>query len=425
MRPPITANPPITRHLQQVIEHRLSEEPVVSITGPRTVGKSTLLQAVARQRGVNILDLDDLGTRAAVRADPSYYVRAERQEPVFIDEFQHVPELLDAIKAELNRDRRPGRFLITGSTRYATLPITSQSLSGRLHVATMWPFSQGELAGRRETFLDNLLTTPDYLSVVEPSATQRPEYEDMVLAGGFPLPLERGTPESRSRWYGDFVRAVVERDVLEVRQIRQRDLFPLVLRRLAGQTAQVLVTTKIANAMGVQHQLIGDYVQLAEAVFLVHRLDGYGRTLSAKIAHKPKVHVVDTGLGAHLLRITPERLQKHDATALTEFGHLVETFAVNEVIKQSAWSGTRMVFSHYRTKEGVEVDLIAETDDDRVIGIEVKAAGTVSGDDFRGLRQLRDRLGERFVGGVVLYLGTWPYRAEDRLYAAPLDRIWK
>lgn len=424
MRPPISASQPLTRHIEQVIAARLLDEPVVAITGPRTVGKSTLLAAYARPRSIPIFDLDDLPTRDAVRADPGYYVKAGGPEPICIDEFQHVPELLDAIKAELNRDRRPGRFLITGSTSYSTLPATGQSLTGRVHLVTMWPFSQGELDGHRETFLDTLLTTPDQLRSTSLSSTQRAEYEDMVLRGGFPLPLERPTAEGRSRWYRDYLATVLDRDVLEIRKIRQRELFPQVVRRAVAQTAQVLVTTRIATDMRLQDQLIGDYIKLAEAVFLVHRLEAYGRTLATKVAHRPKVHVVDTGLGAHLLGITHDRLRKRDPAALTEFGHLVETFAINEVIKQSAWASTMVRFSHYRTREGAEVDLVAETDDGRVSGIEVKAAGVVSNGDLRGLRQLRDRVGNAFVGGVVLYLGSQSYLAEDRIYVVSLDRVW-
>jgi hypothetical protein len=130
----------IARHLQPVIAQRLAEEPVVILTGARTVGKSTLLTTYSQNHGVPVTDLDDIATRRAVVADPTLFASG-RAEPVCLDEFQHVPVLLDAIKAELNRDLRPGRFLLTGSTRYGTIPRASQSLTGRAHVMTLWPLS--------------------------------------------------------------------------------------------------------------------------------------------------------------------------------------------------------------------------------------------------------------------------------------------
>src|SRR6266567_699363 len=150
----------IGRHLQRVLAELVHDEPVIVLTGARTVGKSTLLSACANTAGLPVLDLDDLETRRAVSADPALFVASDRPTPIFIDEFQHVPLLLDAIKAELNKDLRPGRYLLTGSTRYGSLPAAGQSLTGRAHVVTMWPLSQGELAGTRETALDALISDP-------------------------------------------------------------------------------------------------------------------------------------------------------------------------------------------------------------------------------------------------------------------------
>jgi len=412
----------IVRHLQKVIARRLTEEPVIVLNGARTVGKSTLLQASARAHGVQVLDLDDLATRQAVAADPAFFVTAP--EPVCIDEFQHVLPVLDAIKAELNRDLRPGRYLLTGSTRYATLPVASQSLTGRAHVISLWPLSQGEMRGRRETFLDRLMFDPDGLVASTASTTTRSDYEQMILAGGFPIAVGRPTPEARRRWYRDFVDMVIERDVLEIRRVRQRDVLPRILRQLAAQTAQLLNPAAVARAFELDKSTVNDFIRLLEAVFLVHRLGAYGRSLSSQVSHAPKAHLVDSGLAASLLAITEGRLAARAPSTLTEFGHIAETFAVNEVLKQAGWAQFQPTFSHFRTKDGREVDLVCETEDGRIAGVEIKAASSVEDHDFRGLRLLRDRLGEDFVRGVVLYLGARSYMNEDRLYVAPLDRLW-
>lgn len=420
----MTARPTgiIARHLEAVIAQRLTEEPVVVLNGARTVGKSTLLQACARARGVQVLDLDDLATRQAVAADPAFFVTAP--EPVCIDEFQHVLPILDAIKAELNRDLRPGRYLLTGSTRYATLPLASQSLTGRAHVITVWPLSQGELRGQREIFLDRLVTEPASLVRPTASTTTRREYEMMILAGGFPIALARRNPEARRRWYRDFLDMVIERDVLEIRRVRQRDVLPLILRRLAAQSAQLLNPAAVARTIEIDKSTVNDFIRLLESVFLVHRLGAYGRTLSSRANRSPKVHLVDSGLAAYLLGITESRLEARAPSTLTEFGHVIESFGVNEVLKQAGWAESPLSFSHFRTKDGQEIDLVCETDDGRIACVEIKAASSVEDKDFRGLRLLRDTLGSDFLGGVVLYLGPRSYTKEDRLHVVPLDHLW-
>lgn len=413
----------IDRHLQPIIADRLASTPVVVLNGPRTVGKSTLLAACAREHGVQVIDLDDLPTRHSVAADPSYFVTPP-QEPVCIDEYQHVPAVLDAVKAELNRDSRAGRYVLTGSTRYGSLPRVSQSLTGRVHVMTLWPLSQGELAGYREIFLDALLADPASLLTRTPSTTSRREYEDAILLGGFPMAHAIPADSDRKRWFTDYVNTVVDRDVLEIRKVRQRRVLPLILRHLAARTASIVQATELAGRVQLDNRLVGDYVTLLESVFLVHRLDAFGRTLSARVTKAPKLHMVDTGLAARLLGVTGHKLQLRDPAVLTEFGHLVETFVVNELIKQAGWAQARVEFSHFRTKDHHEVDLVIESDDGPVAAVEIKAKASVDDKDFRGLRMLRDRLGADFVGGAVINLGTRSYRYDDRLYVMPLDRLW-
>jgi predicted AAA+ superfamily ATPase len=276
----------------------------------------------------------------------------------------------------------------------------------------------------RERFLDTLLSDPARLVRAAPSGTTRQDYEALVLRGGFPLAIARDDPSSRGRWFTDFVNMVVERDVLEIRKVRQRSVLPLILRRLAGQTAQLLNASAVANLMAMDAKTVGDFIQLLESVFLVHKLEAYGRTLSGRVSRSPKVHLVDTGLAAHLLGVTASRLSQRGPATLTEFGHILETFAVNEVLKQGGWSLAQVRFSHFRTKDDHEVDLVCEAADGRVAGIEVKAAGSVSNSDFRGLRMLKDKLGEDFIGGVVLYLGRRSYAKEERLHVLPMDSLW-
>jgi predicted AAA+ superfamily ATPase len=166
------------------------------------------------------------------------------------------------------------------------------------------------------------------------------------------------------------------------------------------------------------------FATLLEAVFLVHRQPAFGRTLSSRVNRSPKIHMTDTGLACYLLDITEDRLAQKNPHVLAEFGHVVETFAVNELIKQAGWSSSNVEFSHLRTREHHEVDLVIAADDGKVAGVEIKAGSTVTGDDFRGLRLLREQAGPDFTGGVLVNLGTRAYTFEDRLHIVPMDRLW-
>lgn len=382
---------------------RLTEEPVVALQGARAVGKSTLLEQMASALGARVLDLDDLAQREAAAADPGTFVAGT--SPVCIDEYQHVPAILDAIKAELNRDLRPGRFLLTGSTRYDALPIASQSLTGRLHLLSLWPLSQGEIAGARENLLEVLLSAPMSAVTSSLSTTTRGDYVARISAGGFPIALARATEASRNRWFDDYTKLVLERDVRELARIRQREQLPGLLRCLAGQTAQVLNLTSAAATSGMDRTTASEYVRLLEAVFMVFRLEAWGKTLRARVAGTPKLHVVDSGVAARLLRLTPDKLGRLDATSLTEFGHLLETFVVGELLKQLSWLDGIAGCGHWRTHDGDEVDLVVERDDGGVVAFEVKAAARVPGRDMRSLRKLREAVGDAFIAGVAFYTG--------------------
>jgi len=413
----------VTRRLLEVASERLTDEPVIALQGPRTVGKSTLLGELARSRGVEVIDLDEPATRAAVLADPSAFVGG--RPPVCIDEYQHVPAVLDAIKAELNRGLRPGRYVITGSTRYDALPIAAQSLTGRLHLLTVWPLTQGEIHGVRENLLAALVDDPiNAAPRGTVSATSRQEYIARTAAGGMPIPLARRSVAARNRWFDDYVQLVLERDVRELSKLRQREQLPTLLRRLAAQTAGVLNITKAASEAGLDRTTAADYVKLLEAVFLIMRLPAWGTTVRARATSAPKVHVVDAGLAAHLLRLTPEKLARSDATSLSQFGHLLETFVVGELVRQASWLGEVTAYGHWRTYDGDEIDLVLERHDGGVLAFEVKTSGQVAGRDMRHLRKLRDALGERFLVGVALYTGTRSYNVDDRLHVIPIDRLW-
>lgn len=412
----------VNRRLIEIIRSRLEVEVVICLQGPRSVGKSTLLRQIATEAGVDIVDLDDPVIRAAAAADPGTFVSGA--SPVCIDEYQHAPIILDAIKAELNKEQRPGRFVITGSTRNETLPLTAQALTGRLHMLTVRPLSQGEIEGVEEDFVERCLLDPGSLVSSRSSSTTRDNYISRIVAGGFPMALQRPTGAVRNRWFDDYVEQTIQRDLLELSHVRQRAKLPLLLSRLAGQTAQLLNVSHTARDVDLEQKTADSYIKLLEAVFLIQRLPAWGSTLRARAGSAPKIHVVDSGVAARLLRLSESRLASLQATALTEFGHLLETFVVGEILKQASWSDNVAGYGHWRTHDGAEVDLVLERDDGCVVGFEVKAGSRISGTDLDGLRKLRSAAGTNFVGGIVLNTGPRSYTAEERIHVLPIDRLW-
>jgi predicted AAA+ superfamily ATPase len=410
------------RRLLEVVSQRVAEEPVVILTGPRTVGKSTLLAGLSREFDRPVLDLDQPEARAAATADPGFF--ASGPDPVLIDEFQHAPELLDAIKAELNRDTRPGRFVLTGSTRYTVLPQAAQSLTGRAHIVNVLPLSQGELDGHREHFIDLLWRNPERIPPAAAPACSRDEYVNRILAGGFPMILQRQTSRARTSWFADYVDLVVMRDVLDIARIRQREALPRLLRQFAAQTGQLLNITKAGQAIGLESSTANRYATLLEAAFMIQRLPAWGETLGKRLSAHPKVHIIDPGLAGWLLGLSTAKINSRNPAALTEFGHLVETFAVGEILKQVSWTDEVITASHFRTEAGDEVDLVLETWDGRVAGFEIKAGTRIKDPDLNGLRLLRDRLGDRFAGGFVFNLGELAYRKESKIAVMPLSALW-
>lgn len=413
----------VPRRIGEVLAGLVTVEPVIALHGPRSVGKSTVLRRFAVDAGVAVVDLDDIEVREAVSGNLMSV--AGGPAPVCVDEYQRVPEILDALKARLNREGSvPGTAVLTGSTRQDALPATAQALTGRLHTLTIWPLSQGEIGGVREDALARLREDPAaVVSAVPASDTSREDYARRVCAGGLPLALRR-SGAARSRWFDDFVRASVERDALELSRIRERQAMTDLLGLMAAQTGQLLNISAAADKLRVSRATVEGHLRLLEDLFLVVRLPAWGRTLRSRVSAKPKVHVVDSGLAARLLRVTPDKLAGFDPSALTEFGHVLETFVVGEIRKQLSWLDESVTLGHWRTSDGAEVDLVIEFDDGTALAFEVKSSERASGSDFRGLTQLRDALGTRFVGGVVFTTGTRSFTYADRLHVMPVDRLW-
>jgi uncharacterized protein len=401
----------------------MTETAVLALQGARSVGKSTVLSEIAATNGVGIIDLDDEAQVELVALSPGDFVAGPA--PVCIDEYQRVPSALQAIKAELNRRHVPGRFVLTGSTRFESLPKTTQALTGRIQFLDILPFSQGEIDGVHEDFLGVAINAPEQLLVsARPSATTRVEYAERVCRGGLPLAVTL-TAASRGRWFDAYLAASLSNDVPELAGIRRADALARLFDRLASQTGQLLNVSAAASAIGLDGRTADNYTQLLADLFLLRRLPAWGRTLRSRVGKTPKLHIVDSGLAARMMRLSPGKLTQLDPASLTEFGHLLESFVVGELLKQASWHDDVRETAHWRTHDDREVDLVVETYDGTVVCFEVKARRQVAAKDLTGLRELRDLLGDQFRAGFVLTTGEHAARLEDRIYTAPIDQLWQ
>jgi hypothetical protein len=420
MRGPDHLRKTVVRRALAVARTRLATEPAVVISGPRSVGKSTLLAALAAELDREVIDLDEPAMRRAVTSDPLRFLATDR--PVLVDEYARVPDTMDVIKRLLNRDGAPGQFVLAGSTRYGAVPAIAQALTGRVHLVPLWPLSQGEIASTREVFVERLVAgkVPS-LGAVD---VDRAAYAGRVIAGGMPIALRLPNAAARSRWFDQYLDLTLDKDLAEIRRVRRRVVLPRLAAAVAARTAQLLNVADLARDLGLDRSTIEDYLRLLEAVFLHHVLPPWGTTLSARSAATPKGHFMDTGLAARLLRVTAEKLLAARPSALQQFGHLLETFVVNELCKQAHWLEEPVDAGHWRTHDGAEVDLVLERVDGSVLAFEVKAAPDVRAEDLRGIQALARRLGRDQVTGVVLHTGRQGWRIEKGIFAVPIARLW-
>ncbi len=407
----------VERSLSSVVVQSMSQARVVAVLGARQAGKSTLVKELAeRELGAEYISLDDPDTLSLAVNDPIGLL-GSMARPAIIDEIQRAPNLLLSIKSQVDQDNARGQFLITGSANLRAIPTVPDALPGRIDYLTLWPFTQGELTGGRDRFLDLLFDGE--VPTSEGSPLGRDAYAEMLLKGGFPEAQHRPAKDRR-RFFESYVQSITERDVPETSRIHDSSAVGELLRLIAARSGSIARYERLGRDLKMDGKTAKSYVQVLDRLFLIRIRRAWHRNLGKRHVKAPKLYVADTGLLAELVGIDSGRVKADGGIA----GALFETFVANELERQASWSEEPCTFWHLRERER-EVDVIAERRNGDIVGVEVKAAATVTYGDFAGLAWLRDQFGPRFRAGVVLHTGQEPRPFGNRLWALPLDTLWK
>ena len=407
----------LQRHAQTAVDAALSDTRVVLVQGARQVGKSTIAKLVAERDGGRWTSLDRAQFRQAAQADPDGFVHGDWR-PLVVDEVQRVPDLLLSIKAEVDEDPRPGRFLLTGSSRVLNMRGVADALPGRMETVELWPLSQGEIDQTPDGFVDMVFTQGPQAR--HDSDETREGYLGRLVRGGFPEMLDRSDARAR-RYLDQYLADLVNRDAIQVLAVERPDELRALVRLVAGRSGELLVPNNLAQRMAVSAPTVSRYLAALEEVFLIKRIPAWSRSTTTRAVGTPKVAFVDSGIAARQLGASAASL----AAPASALGGLLEGFVAMEIARQLTWSEHEVELFHYRTRDGTEVDIVLQDPTGQVVGIEVKAAMSVREHDFRGLRHLADRLGDDLLVGIVFYLGRETLSFGPRLKAMPVASLWE
>ncbi len=403
-----------TRRIESRIAEAMADTPVVLLAGPRQAGKTTLVRQVAQGR-LRYLTLDDDLTLLSAQQDPVGMIRS--LDRAVIDEIQRAPQLLLAIKKSVDEDRRPGRFVLTGSANLMALPTVADSLAGRIETLSLLPLSQCEIEGRSTNWLDTVFAG----QLPQPGSSSRADdLVARVLRGGYPEVMSRSTARRRTTWARQYLDSIIQRDIPDVAGIERLDQLPRFLRALAQTAGQMCNYTQLAGQVGLDGKTAAKYVGIFEQMYLLKRVDVWARNRLNRVVKTPKLQFIDSGLLATLLDLTAQEVENDR----TRFGNVLETFVFAELLKHTTTAEGDYRLMYYRDADKVEVDVVIENAAGQLVGVEVKATATVKESALRGLKKLAGLAGDSFKMGILLYDGDEIMPVGARIWAAPLSTLW-
>lgn len=403
------------RWIESQIIESLSDTPVVMLAGPRQAGKTTLVRQIAQNRNSRYLTLDDPLTLLSAQEDPVGVIR--ELDCAVIDEVQRSPQLLLAIKKSVDEDRRPGRFLLTGSANLMALPTVADSLAGRMETLSLFPLSQSEIVSSTSNWIDSAF---DGRLLINESPALGVDLIERVLCGGYPDAIARASARRRATWARQYIGSLIQRDVRDVASIEKLDELPRFLEALAQTAGQMCNYTQLGGQVGLDGKTASRYIGVFEQMYLLKRIDVWARNRLSRVVKTPKLQFVDSGLLSALLGLSAEEVGQDR----TRFGNVLETFVFGELLKHTTTACDDYRLMYYRDADKYEVDVVIENVVGQMIGVEIKASATVTEKDLRGLRKLAGLAGNKFKMGVLLYDGTETMPLGERIWAAPLSSLW-
>ena len=419
----------IPRHLTRKVARTLQTSRVINIVGPRQTGKTTLVRDMLQ--AARFLNLDDEGLLSALTLDPFGQLSAVAAEaadaglPVVIDEVQRLPQIILALKRIVDQDRRPGQFVLTGSSDIFTTPKALDSLAGRVSTLTLRPLSAAEIQRRGPCgLLDAVRDDPAALvgALPPPLPFGRAEAIELIVRGGFPeiRPLNGA---DRMERYEAYIGSIVERDVAPVAEIRRPDTLRRLINQLAHRTAEELNVASLCTVLGARKETVTLYLDILSRLGIVHRLGAWTSSGARKEVRSPKLHFMDMGC-ASALRGEDVGSFGLDA-APTALGHLLESFVFCELEKSLPFLDSKWALYHWRNAPR-EVDIVAEAPGRVLALFEMKASMTVDWNDFRHVDWfLKDGPGHAYKGAAfVVYLGDQVLSFGPGRVALPLSTFW-
>lgn len=407
------------RFIQENIAEALQDTPVIVLNGARQTGKSTLCHMLMKEQSqeMQYVTFDDVTSLSAAQFDPVGFIQG-LQDYVVLDEIQRVPELFLTIKQFVDKERQKKRFILTGSADVMTLPKLSESLAGRIEIHNLWSLSQGEIEGKRSSFLERLIADKFQ---EHHNAIDRENIIQRIILGGYPEILSRSTAQRRYKWFESYVASILHKDIKELANIEGLIEVPNLLEVLASRVGTTVNLADISRLLSIPNTTLKRYYTLLQHVFLAVELPAWTPNFEGKFVKSPKIFMNDTGLLCYLrgddeagLLSEPSRL-----------GAAMENFVVMEIYKQLTWSDTSMKPYHFRSHHGIEIDMVLETRRGDIYGIEVKSSASVKASDFKGLQYLSEKKPNHFKRGIVFYTGSQFVQFSDNLFAVPLPALWR
>ncbi len=405
------------RNIKPKLLKALSTTPVVFLEGARQTGKTTLIREVGREKNYSFTTFDDYTELALAKSDPPGYL-SQIQKPTILDEVQRIPEIFLPIKKDVDENRNPGRFALTGSANPLLIPRLGDSLAGRIEIIPLYPFSQGELIGRKEIFVDSVFAENFDLSS---HPIDRDKLWHRIIVGGYPeMQVRENDSERRNAWCKSYITMILERDVQDLSRIEGLRLFPNLLKLIAARTASLLNIAELSRSIAISTSTLQRYLTLLRALFFIHLQPPWLTNHGKRLTKSSKIYMLDSGLLSFLLGLDQSGMASQPHLA----GSVLESFVVAEILKQISWSSLLVQSFHFRS-DPHEVDLVLEDSRGRIVGIEIKSAGSVHPSDFKGLHVLKETAKDRFLRGIILYMGERTVPMGGHFFALPISALWE